>query len=212
MVATMAGPTSKPIGLRAGEHSIQLRLREITQLFNSLDPSPFNERDLDHDAEEFILSWARELPRKKQLHLIVHLEKPLPQGLDALAVAASVRHYFAYRATIVRLDLKNLFKEARVSLAIGTAFLVACLLLSRLIGMRSPEPAWSIAQEGLTIVGWVAMWKPMELYLYEWWPVRARLLLLRRLARLKIELKVAKAAEPPSTPPPPAAKPDAAAF
>lgn len=33
---------------------IELRLRELAQLFNSLDPSPFIERDLDSDAEEFI--------------------------------------------------------------------------------------------------------------------------------------------------------------
>ena len=192
----MGAPLSKPIGLRAGELSIQLRLREITQLFNSLDPSPFNEKDLDHDAEEFIVSWARELPRKKPLHLIVHLERPLPPVLDAAAVASSVRHYFAYRATIVRLELKNLFSEGRQSFAIGSAFLTICLMLGRLIGGRDAQPAWSIAREGLTIVGWVAMWKPMELYLYEWWPVRRRLMLLRRLARLKIDLKVAKSYGP----------------
>ena len=35
---------------------IQLRLRELAQLFNSMDPSPFLDRDLDADAEEFIVS------------------------------------------------------------------------------------------------------------------------------------------------------------
>ena len=29
---------------------IELRMREIAQLFNSLDPSPFLERDLDANA------------------------------------------------------------------------------------------------------------------------------------------------------------------
>ena len=190
----MKGNAPRTGGLRTGEHSIQLRLREISQLFNSLDPSPFNEKDLDHDAEEFIVSWARELPRNKPLHLIVHVERPLPPGLDAGGVAAALRHYFAYRTTIGRLELKNLFSEGRTSLLIGSVFLTACLLLGRLIGLREAEPAWSIAREGLTIVGWVAMWKPMELYLYEWWPLRRRLVLLRRLARLKIDVKVAKSA------------------
>ena len=41
---------------------IELRVDEIAQLFHTLDPFPFRERDLDHKAEEFIIGWARELP------------------------------------------------------------------------------------------------------------------------------------------------------
>jgi len=55
---------------------IELRLRELAQLFNSLDPSPFIDRDLDADAEEFIVSWARELPHHGELELVIHLATP----------------------------------------------------------------------------------------------------------------------------------------
>lgn len=41
---------------------IELQLETIEQLFHSLDPFPFHRKDLDRDAEEFIVSWARELP------------------------------------------------------------------------------------------------------------------------------------------------------
>ncbi|HKM82407.1 MAG TPA: hypothetical protein VJY15_15780, partial [Candidatus Acidoferrum sp.] len=43
-------------------HTISLKLRDMNQLFNSMDPSPFIEKDLDDDAEEFIVSWAQEFP------------------------------------------------------------------------------------------------------------------------------------------------------
>jgi hypothetical protein len=173
--------------------AIQLKLRDISQLFNSLDPSPFNEQDLDHDAEEFILSWARELPRGRPLHLILHLETPLPAGKSPASVAESVRHYFTYRASIIRLELRQMFKQGRTSLIIGSVFLTICLLLGRLIGQRDTEAAWSIAREGLTIGGWVAMWRPMEIYLYDWWPVRRRGALLTRLGQMKIDLRFPKA-------------------
>jgi hypothetical protein len=39
---------------------IEIRIREVKQLFNSMDPSPFNERDLDRDADEYIVNWAHE--------------------------------------------------------------------------------------------------------------------------------------------------------
>jgi aquaporin Z len=35
-------------------HSIELKLRDTSQLFNSMDPSPFVGKDLDNDAVEFI--------------------------------------------------------------------------------------------------------------------------------------------------------------
>ena len=37
-------------------HRIEIYLDRIEQLFNSMDPSPFHEKDLDRDAEEFIVS------------------------------------------------------------------------------------------------------------------------------------------------------------
>ncbi len=43
-------------------HTISLKLRDMNQLFNSMDPSPFIEKDLDDDAEEFIVSWAQNSP------------------------------------------------------------------------------------------------------------------------------------------------------
>src|SRR5439155_10099296 len=52
-----------------GVHHIELNLRDINQLFNTMDPSPFHEKDLDHDAEEFILSWAQEFHRHEPVDL-----------------------------------------------------------------------------------------------------------------------------------------------
>src|SRR5437762_879401 len=58
-----------------GVHHIELNLQSIDQLFNTMDPSPFHEKDLDDDAAEFILSWAQEFHRPEPVDLIVHLEK-----------------------------------------------------------------------------------------------------------------------------------------
>jgi len=180
-------------GSVAEAHAIELKLHEISQLFNSLDPSPFKEQDLDSDAEEFIVGWARELPRNRPLHLILHLECPLPNGRDSASVSDAIHHYFAYRSEITRLELRQLLKQGRTSLLIGTAFLTVCLLLGRLIAPDTAGAAQSIARTGLTIGGWVAMWRPMEIYLYDWWPLWRRSALQRRLSQMKIDLKLPKA-------------------
>jgi len=187
-----AQPHISPIEAAAGTLSIELKLRDIAQLFNSLDPSPFNEQDLDHDAEEFIVGWARELPRHRPLHLVLHLERLLPEGRDRASVVDAIHHYFTYRAAITRLELRQLFKQGQTSLLIGTVFLAGCLLLGRLIAPNDAGAARSIAREGLTIGGWVAMWRPMQIYLYDWWPLWRLGALQRRLGQMKIDLRLPK--------------------
>lgn len=46
-----------------GSYVIEMKLREVRQLFDTLDPSPFHEKDLDAAAEEYLVSAARELGR-----------------------------------------------------------------------------------------------------------------------------------------------------
>ena len=49
---------------------IEIRLSRLPQLFNSLDPSPFHERDLDHDAEDYIVGSAEEASRQQPFALV----------------------------------------------------------------------------------------------------------------------------------------------
>ena len=48
-------------GEQSGAVLLDLRLDDINQLFNALDPAPFRERDLDPDVEKFIVDWGREV-------------------------------------------------------------------------------------------------------------------------------------------------------
>ena len=167
-------------------HVIEIKLRELSQLFNSIDPSPFNERDLDHDAEEFIVSWALEAPADAEIKLVVHLAQP-PAALASQA-AEAVQNYFRYRAGITRNELRQLFREGRRSLVVGCAFLAACVVASQAVHGLGEGPWESIVREGLIIAGWVAMWRPMQVYLYDWWPLLRRRQTYDKLACMKVEL------------------------
>lgn len=167
---------------------IEVRLRELAQLFNSLDPSPFIDRDLDSDAEEFIVSWARELPHHGELELVIHLAMP-PEPERAAGVEAAVRHYFASRAEMKRRELRQLFRRGRASLVIGVLFLAVCFVLALAARPWLSKPLGDFVELGLQIVGWVAMWRPLEIYLYDWWPVRNDRRLFERLARMSVRLQ-----------------------
>jgi hypothetical protein len=169
--------------------AIMLRLRELAQLFNSMDPSPFVDRDLDADAEEYIMSWARELPAGGDLELVIQLSVPSPLARIA-GVEDAVRRYFATRAAIKRLEFGQLMRRGRLSLAVGSVFLASCLLLGELIGKSASGAFADIAKEGLTIAGWVAMWRPLEIYLYEWWPLYEERRRLDRLAKIRVRIEM----------------------
>lgn len=177
-------------GMNAGSpHRIELRLRELAQLFNSLDPSPFIERDLDADAEEFILGWSREVHMGHELKLVVHLATPPPAD-RAATVESAVRHYFAQRAEMKQREFRLLMRRGRTSLVVGVVFLALCFVLGELALKLVGGTFGGLASTSMTIVGWVAMWRPLEIYLYDWWPVREERLNLERLARMGVTLKV----------------------
>ena len=166
---------------------IRLKLREIGQFFNSMDPSPFTEKDLDHDAEEFIVSWAQEFPPKTPVKLRIYLEQ-WPAEDPRELVTTAVHNYFAYRAKITRLEFKRLLRQGRTSLFIGLVFLAACLLISKMLLGHARDTWAAIVQEGLTIAGWVAMWRPMQIYLYDWWPLLRRRRTYIKLSHMPVEL------------------------
>lgn len=165
---------------------IELRLNQASQLFNSMDPSPFHERDLDHDAEEFIVGWAREVHEHHPFRLRIVLREPANPDV-ARFVRDSIRHYFAYRSEQYGRDLRKMLREGRTALFIGLGFLAATLALASLL--KNVDANWAtFVREGLTICGWVGMWRPIEIHLYRWWPIRGDILLHRRLSEADVEV------------------------
>jgi len=183
MQAGSHGSLANPMNSR----TIELVLHDTKQLFNSMDPSPFRERDLDPNAEEFIVSWAEEFPADAALTLRIYLDE-WPAEDPREMIREAVHNYFAYRASQDGVEFRRLMKQGRTSLFIGLLFLASCLLLSNAF-LRGSTDAWaSVMREGLTIAGWVAMWRPMQIYLYDWWPLRRRGRIHTKLSSIPVEV------------------------
>lgn len=173
----------------AGADWLELRVGELRQLFNEMDPAPFRERDIDPNAETYIVEWAEETRADRPLGLVVHLARERATPESARMLRDSVDEYFRRRAVATRASLRRLFRVGRVSLAIGLAFLMVALVVGEtLSGMFSKESWGSLAKESFVIGGWVALWRPLEIFLYDWWPVRAEARLFDRLGELDVRL------------------------
>jgi hypothetical protein len=174
------GATSEP-GL------IELKLRQSAQLFESLDPSPFPGRDLDRDAADFIVAWAREHPSHAPLRIRLHLARPVPE--DAVVIAEAVRGHFEAAAESSHHAFRRLMRMGRRSLLIGLCFLAVCLWSAEWLShIEGVDGVLGLLRESLVIGGWVALWRPLEIFLYEWWPLRTDRRLYQRLSEAAVEL------------------------
>jgi hypothetical protein len=169
---------------------IEVRVAELRQLFNAIDPSPFNERDLDPKAEEFLVDWSKDLPADAPLALLVHLERAAGETDEATVLREAMHQFFSERAVGARRRLRELFRRGRISLVIALGFLgltiaIGDTLASYFDGTRLS----SILREGFLIGGWVAMWRPLEVFLYDWWPIRAEAGLFDRLSTMPVRIE-----------------------
>jgi hypothetical protein len=171
------------------ESNIEISVSRVQQLFNSLDPSPFNERDLDRNAEDYIFGSAEELPLKKALRLIIHLPADQRPAADATDLGKAIHNYFAYQETQSRRRLRLLFRDGRVALIIGLMFLFACTVLREVALSFGTGTISEIIAEGMLIIGWVAMWRPLEVFLYEWWPIRRRCRVFGKLSTIPVVIR-----------------------
>lgn len=169
---------------------IELRVNEIAQLFHTLDPFPFRERDLDREAEEFIVGWARELPVDQPIRIIVHFPDTDVQRKAGNELGEALCRYFAYRMDMLQRDQNELFRVGRHSLSIGVVVLIVCLISAHLAGeFLIHTPFNRLVEESFLILGWVANWRPLEIFLYDWWPIARRRELYRRLSKAVVEVR-----------------------
>jgi hypothetical protein len=184
-------PQSVPAAQRAemasGTNVLELSVGELRQLFNAMDPAPFRERDLDPNAEDYIVAWAREASRTAPLALRVTISREPVTAASTQVLRDSVHGYFAQRAMATRKQLRQLFRVGRVSLVIGLVFLAFAIVLGEFVaGFASKESYSGIIKESFVIGGWVALWRPLEIFLYDWWPIRAEAKLFDRLGAMDV--------------------------
>ena len=167
---------------------LSLQVREIAQLFNSMDPTPFVNKDIDPIAEDYIETWASGFAPGCRFHITIHLEQWPADGDPREMLRAAVHNHFSYKAERTRSTLKHFLQQGRVSLVIGIVFVSLCLIAADAIGKLGIHTGATIARESLTIVGWVAMWRPLQTFLYDWWPFQRQIRLYQNLSSADIQV------------------------
>ncbi len=178
---------------------IEINLREARQIFDSLDPAPFHDKDLDADAEVYIIESVKEFAIKTPMQLVIYLPVKEAESDDAKAIPAAICNYFEYQSQRSRKELRFVLLQGRTSLIIGLLFLFFCISAREGITALLPGTAGNILDEGLLISGWVAMWRPIQIFLYDWWPIGRRRRLFEKIKHMDIEIRSVKEPERPAS-------------
>ena len=186
---------------------IEMRLRKVMQIFNSLDPSPFHEKDLDPDAEAYISEIVQDFPLAQPMKIVIHLPCEEPECEEGKTLEPAIQNHYSYLEASAQRELRLKFRQGRVSLLIGIAFLFFMAGVFYLIQSHNLfQGPTSFLTQGLVVVSWVAMWEPITIFLYGWWPIRRKRLIYEKISRMAVEVRhdgsegEAGGAQPPVVP------------
>jgi hypothetical protein len=105
----------------------------------------------------------------------------------------AIRADFARRRETAEHDLVRTRRTGWVSLLVAMMVLIILMSVVEAIhGFAPPGRIATMLQEGFTIVAWVALWRPAELLLYDQWPIRSDIALLRRIECAEVQIVAAE--------------------
>lgn len=167
--------------------TLDIHVDTSDRLFNSIDPAPFRDRDLDPAVIAYVVEWAEDLPGDALLRVCVQLDRVAADGDEAALIRAGFAENFRQLAASKRRELRRLFRDGRISLMIGLAFVVMAILIGESISLVVENAGYArIIADSAVIGAWVALWHPMNIFLFDWWPIRRRASLYDRLARAEV--------------------------
>ena len=170
-----------------GKAVIDLQLENMDQLFDKKDPNPFRRRDLDEDAAAYIVESVEELGRPIVGKIRIKLFESISEELLS-SISESIVDYFSYQSGVVSRKVDRVLRIGFKSLGIGLFFLSLAIFVNASMSQVASSSYWhDFLKESCLLFGWVSMWKPIETFLYDWWPHMERKRTFDLLKNIEIE-------------------------
>ena len=174
--------------LESGQPCIDIKIGRNEQLFDTRDPAPFRERDLDPGLVDYLLAGGEDLVGAQAFRVVFWLEHACPPG----EIEQAFRAHFADMLDRLRRRRRQHRRTGQVALLIAFILIVALMALGRLIGSVMPGSLGSGLKEGLLISSWVVMWRPVEILIYDWIPVWQDRRVVSSLLEAPIDVRVGR--------------------
>ena len=167
------------------EATIDVRLTSAERIFDNRDPAPFRERALDPDFVEYLVEGGRDRAAARGIRIVVRLAQPCVPG----EIEHAVRAHFEQALERARRQRQEHLRNGWIALAIAAVAVVVVMALGELVAKRVAGTLGSGLREAIVISGWVLMWRPMEVLVYDGIPWRRERRILRTLRDARIDVR-----------------------
>lgn len=171
-----------------GRVLIEIKLTSVIQLFNSFDPAPFYEKEIDTSAEHYIVDTVEDFPAKTKFLIHIYLPPSLVASQEANKIIPAIHNHFQYKMLVTERKFRAKFRFGRWSLLVGLTFLAIALVASELIATMTSSLLPQLLSYSLLIIGWAAMWEPVTVILYELWPIIRMKKVYEKISTMEIEI------------------------
>ncbi len=173
-----------------GHVLIEMKLSSVQQFFNSFDPAPFREKELDNEAETYIVDAVKDFPPKTRFKIVIYLPDAAVDTKDALDIPEAIRAHFAYKALMQRRKFRERYVYGQFALIVGIAFLAVATVASLAIDRYSNNyPVAHLIANALNVTGWVAMWEPVTVFLFQLWPIIKQRRIYEKISRMDVAVR-----------------------
>jgi hypothetical protein len=171
-----------------GRILIEIKLSSVMQLFNSFDPAPFHEKELDSSAEHYIVDTVSDFPKKTPLKVLIYLPPDIAATERAMKIPAAIHNHFQYKMLVSDRKFRTHFRHGRITLLIGLSFLTIALVARQYVSTLENHIVAQLFADALLIIGWAAMWEPITVLLYELWPILQMKKTYEKISTMEIEV------------------------
>ena len=130
---------------------IQVAIDNYTDIFNDLDPTPFEVRDLDPNLRHYIYDCSTDIPLNYDLKIQFKLPKNHSDCEKEIKIVRGIHKYYSYLTDTSKDYNKNKLKKNVLNILIATFLLFVSFLLKTVI---SDNIVLLVLLEGLYIGGW----------------------------------------------------------
>ena len=163
---------------------VVLRTTDLSAIFHPFDPSPLENRTVSDAADEYVLKAFNDLDAPSSV--TVRIQLPPGDSTCCREVQEAFRKHFRESAAACRSVLRDHFRDALRNLAAAVVFALAVVLLAQWVANLAESRLLDKVASGLSLAAWVTLWKPTEMLIHDWRPLRRMLVKREQLAAVNV--------------------------
>jgi len=162
---------------------IELKVDNLSYIFNDWDSAIFRRRDIDPELIEFLEDCSSDIPLRHGIELHFDVLKGVKDLKKEKQIVTGIKNHLNYLLYVQKSTINRLYKRIISSIALG----VLLTAFSSLLGTIMPESIISaVVEEGVNIGGWVFLWEAVYMIFFEIGGVRNRTKEYERLVKAPI--------------------------